>query len=344
MGDLVGEKRNSAVLVWKHLASADSEAEVDLFRTLVKAIVPGHMPKIEDNVGYTDNVDLWTRKNDGKMVDDELTVQLRYVGKDANLLGAPAAFWPPPLELGTRGTPEAEGASVCWLVKFPGNPEKSRLLEWARAKAGWRSTTWFRRGKYSGFSDVRCSRGLSIADEKGRPTCELYLKALGVSAEERITFEIEWGDSLKVPAIYAPQCAICLERPLCEPSHDHHQCPLVATLNKIRDHEDLKPLRFNKGIFVRKDEKVDLDIDKVVRDLVLGMTTLKERVDAMEATAKASAPAPPAAQGKKRKGEGQQGGQPSKKPKKGKGGAGQGQAKGQQGGGKGGQDKGKGKA
>lgn len=179
-----------------------------------------------------------------------------------------------------------------------------------------------------------------LADAKGRPTHTWYLKALGVPKEARCNDTVELGDELTGEyvgtMVYAPQCALCLERPAGVPSHDHVQCPLLGTLNKLRAQGELQALTFSStGALVRKDEKTDLDIPKEVRrmrDGYAGLASEVAKLKELVATLVAKGSAPPQGQGKKRKPEeATQAGPSNAKKGKGGGGGGQGGQGGQQG-------------
>ena len=89
----------------------------------------------------------------------------------------------------------------------------------------------------------------------------------------------------KASCVFAPQCALCLERPKNGQFHDHVQCPLVGTLNKIRAQGELKPLTFGLGgMLGRSDEKVDLDVSKEVRLLKETVKSLADRLGKLEKT------------------------------------------------------------
>ncbi|KAF8123801.1 hypothetical protein EV363DRAFT_1300186 [Boletus edulis] len=167
----------------------------------------------------------------------------------------------------------------------------------------WKGVTWFRKA-----NALEC------------PTETWFLKALNVDASSRRNefFKMGPDDNMLVgTAVWAPQCAICLERPGGAGNHEHTQCPLVGTLNKIRQQGELKPLRFLGRTLFREDEKVDLNMPTE-------MHANEERLDKLKKAHAASA-APPhgLGQGKKRKPE--DGGNSGVPPaKKGKGGGGQG--------------------
>jgi len=176
-----------------------------------------------------------------------------------------------------------------------------------------------------------------------------FLKALDVPRVERVNREITVGSQEEIDlghgvtgkAVWAPQCALCLERPGGMGSHDHQQCPLVGTLNKIRQQGELEPLRFDHGVLQRQDEKIALDMPKEVRALKAIIALFEERLKKVEAHSAAAAPN--SGQGQKRKQE--SGGSPNAPPaKKNKGNGGQGSQKNPPGGGQQGGGKGKGPA
>lgn len=151
MGDWIMNNRSSDhVMVWNHLVVDDSLVEVDLNRTMMKVVLPGSMPIIEINPAYGGKVSIWRRKDYSKLLKDERRQELRYIGSDAALFGAPLAFWPPSIELGTSDSELAEGSSACWLVEFPAAPLKSELTELARGLEvlGWKKPTWFRKREF----------------------------------------------------------------------------------------------------------------------------------------------------------------------------------------------------
>ena len=94
----------------------------------------------------------------------------------------------------------------------------------------------------------------------------------------------------KASHMFAPQYALCLERPKSSQFHDHVQCPLVGTLNKIRAQGEIKPLTFELGgMLVRSDEKVDLDVSKEVRMLKETVKSLADRLKKLEKTSQVPA-------------------------------------------------------
>ncbi|KAI9452943.1 hypothetical protein HD554DRAFT_2258452 [Boletus coccyginus] len=315
----LGEEKPSLALVFRHLLndSDGTDTEVDIFRALMKILTPGRMPRIVDGAAYEGALDSWTRKDDAKMLEEAKGVHHRYQGADSMLMAAPLAIWPPPLELVRPGELIGESASVCWEVRFDKYACKDALLGWSKP------------------------------DPKGRPTHTWFLKALGVRASERHNMdEVEVGSMddgtlCTGRAVYAPQCALCLERPGGSGSHEHSQCPLIGTLNKIRQQGELEPLRFQDGVLVRKDDKVPLDATKEIRALKVLIARFEERLAKLEAPGPQAGPSgPPPSKGKKRKQEA--GGSGNAPPaKKGKGGGGQAGQKGGPGGG-GPKDKGKG--
>ena len=89
----------------------------------------------------------------------------------------------------------------------------------------------------------------------------------------------------KASCMFAPQCALCIERPKSGQFRDHVQCPLVGILNKIRAQGEIKPLTFKLGgMLVRSDEKVDLDVSKEVRVLKETVKSLADRLEKLEKT------------------------------------------------------------
>ncbi|KAF8119452.1 hypothetical protein EV363DRAFT_1462231 [Boletus edulis] len=308
------EAEPTLALVFKHLASSDDEdTEIDMFRALLKVLTPGRMPKVNEGVAYSDCLDIWTRKGGDKVLEDAKGIHHRYQGANSMLMASPLAIWPPPLELVTPRGDGAEGASDCWEVRFNRTPLGEELMGIAMGtmtEKDWKGVTWFRK-----------------ADALGRPTETWFLKALNVDVSSRRNETFKWGpnDNMLVGnAVWAPQCAICLERPGGAGNHEHTQCPLVGTLNKIRQQGELKPLRFLGRTLFREDEKVDLDMPTEMRAMKVTIARLEERLDKLEKAHAASA-APPhsSGQGKKRKPEdgGNSGAPPAKK---GKGGGGQG--------------------
>jgi hypothetical protein len=177
---------------------------------------------------------------------------------------------------------------------------------------------------------------------------------MAVLETAKVNFEINFGmedDSLIGTCTWAPQCAFCLERPGGIGLHGHVQCPLVGTINKIRQQGELKPLTFSEGVLTREDEKVDLDVTKEVRAMKVAFALLQDRISKLEAAgSKVPGPNPAGApgQGKKRKPDDaanpQRGGPAKRGRGGGQGGQGRPPASGQQGGqqGQGGKGKGKG--
>lgn len=328
---LLEEAKPSIAIVFKHLLAPAEQAEVEIFRALLKVITVGRMPKVTEGVAYGDAVDVWSRKQ-GEMLEDAKGVHHRYQGADSELMASPLAVWPPPIELVSPDMEAAEGASVCWEVKFNRAPSYQELRDYAAGTLSdkeWKGTTWFRKGEWFELSHFGFkSNGRFLADPQGRPTTTWFLKALDVQKTDRANFEIEIGpedDLLNGTLTYAPQCAFCLERPGGEGTHEHFQCPLLGTLNKLRQQGELKPLRFSNGVLVREDVKVDLDLPKVVRAMLAEVADLKVRLDKVEKANPATAANAPSGQGKKRKPD--EGGQGGSAAKKGKGGGQGGQGK-----------------
>ena len=196
---------------------------------------------------------------------------------------------------------------------------------------------------------IRVDHGV-LADAKGRPTTTWFLKAMSVNSEDMVNFTIKVGsaeDPLEGSCTWAPQCAFCLERPGGIGTHTHFQCPLLGTVNKIRQQGELKPLTFVEGVLVREDEKVALDLTKEVRAMKAAFALLQDRVSKLEVPGSkgpSSNEAGPSGKGKKRKPDGsatpQRGGPAKRGRGGGQGGPGRPPAGGQQG--QGGKGKGKG--
>ena len=57
--------------------------------------------------------------------------------------------------------------------------------------------------------------------------------------------------------------------------HNHTECPLVGTMNKLREQAGFKPITVVDDTLLISNEKAFLDVEKVVK-------ALKMRVDALE--------------------------------------------------------------
>lgn len=58
-------------------------------------------------------------------------------------------------------------------------------------------------------------------------------------------------------------------------THNHTECPLVGTMNKLREQAGFKPITVVDDTLLISNEKAFLDVEKVVK-------ALKMRVDALE--------------------------------------------------------------
>lgn len=66
-------------------------------------------------------------------------------------------------------------------------------------------------------------------------------------------------------------------------SHEHTQCRLVTTINKVRVHAQLSPLTFVNGRLSHKDTPVLLDVQKEVRSLKEAVALLRADIEKLKA-------------------------------------------------------------
>ncbi|KAH7902834.1 hypothetical protein BJ138DRAFT_1131582, partial [Hygrophoropsis aurantiaca] len=286
------------ILGWFH-HNEDSEKESTLIGQTVRSFLPGRMVHSNDFMGDDETVMRWSRGDSDLVRDDEM--QMRHEGEDFLFFGPHTAFWPPPLAPPFKGNRGAR-SSQCWFVAFPKEVTKEQLLAASEEIFSGDAFAWFR-----------------ALNKKGEGLRHFWLrldKLITASEPKDFDFEIG-GDTLL--AKYAPRCSACLKGAPFSVSHEHTQCPLLGTMNKIRSHAGVIPIVVEDGRWQRTDSKIPLDLEKELTELKAVVLELKVEVDKLKSAstsqskkrkadqAETQSPgAPPAKKGKKEEGGGAQ--------------------------------------
>ncbi|KAL6308742.1 hypothetical protein BKA93DRAFT_822039 [Sparassis latifolia] len=183
--------------------------------------------------------------------------------------GAPITFWHWPL-----GTSDMVSGSWCWEVT--GNEDGdwddaalTGLLTAVGAMTAYATRRLFKNGHPSKVWVVRVDEA---GDDKG---VDHTINGLKFTFHHR--------------------CALCGRGPPWVSYHDHVQCPLMGTMNKVREHLGYEPMHAEDGCVIRKDALRPMDVEKEYKELRKTLEDLEKRVKQCEQLIETL-------QGKKRKG------------------------------------------
>ncbi|KAI0819761.1 hypothetical protein BC628DRAFT_1342022 [Trametes gibbosa] len=179
---------------------------------------------------------------------DKPVAGTRVVEYDHLILGEVRGFWPPPVQMAT-----ADGrASRCWEVTAPtaGTDGKWEIEEGALAEL---------KEQVGGIAVVV----FRLRNKKGKPSKRWVVRIVwgpqgnGVVAPH-LDFEATGGIKFEVRL----RCALCSISPPWSSYHDHAQCPLLGTLNKVRENLRYEHIRVelnNKLVMPRTRAAIDID-------------------------------------------------------------------------------------
>ncbi|TFY51974.1 hypothetical protein EVJ58_g10273 [Rhodofomes roseus] len=259
-----------------------------------KAIVPRAIAGMEAEV--YDPASLFADQHtilfaNSKLKGGDPTGSLRVDGFDHALMGSTGAFWPPPLASALAiGT-----ASWAWEVEGLDEEDNWGIgdVAWAGMK-GW-----------LGDPNACAFRVYSV---KGKTTKRWIVRSTRATPNHAVDHK-EGETSFK----FVKCCAFCSRSPPWVQYHDHKDCSILGSINKVRDNEGYLPAEVDiSGRIVMGREKKPIDIEALRKELMAEVADLKKRVKALED--KEATP------GKKRKADNQAGTSKAKKPKLEKGG------------------------
>ncbi|KZT63147.1 hypothetical protein DAEQUDRAFT_770869 [Daedalea quercina L-15889] len=219
------------------------------------------------------------------------TGSLRSDGIDHALMGKTVAFWPPPL------TSALVSGSASWAWEVEGDLEKSN---WGLSKELW--------GKLKERLGDPEAVAFRVYTVKEKPTKRWIVRAPKAALSKAVDWT-EGDTSIK----FVHCCAFCSQSPPWAAYHDQKDCPVLKTINKVRDNEGFSPAVVDEsGRIVLGREKKPIDIEALRKELLADIADLKKRVKTLEDK--------DSQQGKKRKADKPAEKSKAKKPKSEKGG------------------------
>ncbi|KAJ8456383.1 hypothetical protein ONZ51_g12160 [Trametes cubensis] len=77
-------------------------------------------------------------------------------------------------------------------------------------------------------------------------------------------------------------CAFCSVSPVWATPHDHVQCPYIGTLNKVRSHLGILPIKVEDDKLVLPRQKVPVNVEEQLKELFTKVADLDKRLAAVE--------------------------------------------------------------